>query len=390
MDYCYFLVLALSELLRRWVGDEDQSKFGALLSGLSTKTVQENAEIWHLAQRINGSPELQQAFANGDATSILATLPTSAKGEAYLAEIQAFIAENGHRGGSERDLAFPRWRHRPELFINALRSIASADASSNPEQTEARMVSRREKTTDDVARQLKAQPLGSLKCAVFKWVLRWTLKYVHMRDEQRYYADYYMGARYDFFTAIGNRLAARGLLQDPGHVFFLGLDEIHELWEGRLSRPRATRRIEAREQQHKKYAKEAPPFYMRAGLPVEVTAEDEHATILTGVTASSGRVHGRARVCKSLEEASGIEKGDILVAAATDPGWTPVFSILGGVVIETGGALAHATLVSREYGIPCVTYVARATERIRDGEMITVDGNAGKVILDRDEVPAGE
>jgi pyruvate,water dikinase len=58
-----------------------------------------------------------------------------------------------------------------------------------------------------------------------------------------------------------------------------------------------------------------------------------------------------------------------------------VFSVLGGVVIETGGILAHATLVSREYGIPCVMNVSRATERITDGQIITIDGDAGRVIL---------
>lgn len=245
------------------------------------------------------------------------------------------------------------------------------------------MVRRREETTAQTLEQLRGQRFGFVKAAIFRWILKWTLKYVHMRDEQRYYADYYMSARYDFFMAIGKRLAERDMIATPKDIFFLGLEEIHDLWAGRLTPAHAARRIQARRTQHEKYERNAPPFYMRAGLPVETDVEDDDAATLTGVIASSGRIHGRARVCKTLEEASRIEKGDILVAAATDPGWTPIFSIIGGVVIETGGALAHATLVSREYGIPCVTYVARATERIRDGEMITVDGNSGRVILDR-------
>lgn len=388
MDYCYFLILALSDILRRWAGDADQSKFGALLSGLSTRTVVENAEIWRIARRIPASKELTKLFKETDATKILNGLSDSEDGRALLAVINEFLAENGHRGGSERDAAFPRWGHRPELFINALRALASGDESNDPEATEAKMVERRERTTAEVEAILKRQPGGFFKVRAFRWVLRWALKYVRMRDDQRYYADYYMGARYDFFMAIGNRLVERGLIGEQRDVFFLGLEEIDNLWHGKLSVRDANRRIAARRKQHEKYEREAPPFYMRGGLPILEEADSDDLSTLKGIPASSGRIHGRARVCKTLEETSRIEKGDILVAAATDPGWTPVFSIIGAVVIETGGPLAHATLVSREYGIPCVTNVSRATEKIIDGEMITVDGNAGLILLDREQAAA--
>jgi phosphohistidine swiveling domain-containing protein len=386
MDYCYFLVLALSELLRHWAGDNDQSKFASLLSGLSTRTVQENAEIWRLARLITTSPVLQQIFASDDATHILRQLSKSDEGAAYLAKIRAFIAENGHRGGSERDLSYPRWRHRPELFINALRSIATGGDSSDPELTEARMRERRERTTSEVNTQLKRSRGGLIKAAAFRLILRWTLKYVRMRDDQRYYADYYMAARYDFFYAIGDRLVERGLLDESNHIFFLGLEEIRDLAEGRLSVRDAKRRVQVRHAQHAKYSGVAPPFFIRAGLPLVAEEEANDPNALTGIPASSGRTRGRARVCKTLEDASRIQKGDILVATATDPGWTPVFSIISAVVVETGGPLAHATLVSREYGIPCVTNVSRATERIQDGALITVDGNAGRIFLSPDEL----
>lgn len=382
MDYCYFLVLALSELLRRWADDADQSKFAALLSGLATRTVQENTEIWKLARRVPASPVLSEVFAESDAGRILDKLRQSPEGTSYLNEISKFLAENGHRGGSERDLAYPRWRHRPELFINALRSLATGDESTDPERTEARMRRRREETTAEVLSHLRLQRWGRLKSKAFKWVLKWSLKYVRMRDDQRYYADYYMTARHDFFMAVGNRLVERDLVAAPRDVFFLGLEEIQDLWEGRLSTRDARRRIEARLAQHEKYTREPPPFFIRNGLPISTEEDVGDADVLSGIAASSGRIHARARVCKTLEEAAKIEKGDILVAVATDPGWTPVFSIIGGVVVETGGPLAHATLVSREYGIPCITNVSRATERIRDGSMITVDGNSGRIFLE--------
>jgi pyruvate,water dikinase len=388
MDYCYFLILGLSELLRRWANDHDQSKYAALLSGLPTKTVQENAEIWRIASRIRTSPVLRQAFAEQDPSAILRRLETSTEGGRYLAEIRSYIAENGHRGGSERDLAFPRWRHRPELFINALRSLASGDASSDPELLEKRMVERREATTAQIIRDLRAGAGGFLKARVFSTILRWALKYVQFRDDQRYYCDYYMTIRHDIFLAVGDRLCERSLLGSRDEIFFLGLEEIQDLWAGKMKARDAARRIKLRREQHQKYARTTPPFFIRAGLPVSTEEEDESAQQLLGIAASPGKVRARARVCKTLEDAGLLEKGDILVAAATDPGWTPVFSIIAGVVVETGGPLAHATLVSREYGIPCVTTVSRATERIRDREFITVDGYAGRVLLEQSQEDA--
>ena len=102
---------------------------------------------------------------------------------------------------------------------------------------------------------------------------------------------------------------------------------------------------------------------------------------LVGIAASSGRVTGRARVCRKLSEISKVKKGDILITVATDPGWTTVFSIIGGLVVETGGVVAHAVMISREYGLPCVSNLGRACELIPDGALITVDGSTGHVVI---------
>ena len=74
-----------------------------------------------------------------------------------------------------------------------------------------------------------------------------------------------------------------------------------------------------------------------------------------------------------------VEPGQILVTRATDPGWTPLFSIVGGLVLEVGGQLSHGAIVAREYGLPAVVNVPGATTRIQDGQTIGVDGSAGLV-----------
>jgi phosphoenolpyruvate synthase/pyruvate phosphate dikinase len=86
---------------------------------------------------------------------------------------------------------------------------------------------------------------------------------------------------------------------------------------------------------------------------------------------------------RRLDEAKKVEKGDVLVTVFTDPGWTPLLGLVSGVVTETGGLLSHAAVISREYGIPAVLAVPRATEAIADGDTVVVDGGAGTVEVKR-------
>ena len=101
--------------------------------------------------------------------------------------------------------------------------------------------------------------------------------------------------------------------------------------------------------------------------------------MLSGVACSPGVGTGRARVIRDIFDADRLEPGDILVTRYTDPGWTPKFGLLRAVATETGGLLSHAAVISREYGVPAVLSIPRLTQRVVDGEVITVDGGAGTV-----------
>ena len=102
---------------------------------------------------------------------------------------------------------------------------------------------------------------------------------------------------------------------------------------------------------------------------------------LWGTPGSPGTVTGTARVIRGPSDFSLVQPGDILICPYTDPAWTPLFTIASGVVTETGGALSHAAIVAREYGIPAVLGVPGATARIEDGAEIMLNGSAGAVTV---------
>ncbi len=111
------------------------------------------------------------------------------------------------------------------------------------------------------------------------------------------------------------------------------------------------------------------------------SAIDADGQVLTGLAASRGVVTGIARIVTTPQEAASLKKGEILVTRSTDPGWTPVFSIIGGAVLEIGGMLSHGAIVAREYGLPAVVNIPQAMQLIQDGQRVTVDGTRGRVVV---------
>ncbi|MEU0523221.1 PEP-utilizing enzyme [Streptomyces niveus] len=181
---------------------------------------------------------------------------------------------------------------------------------------------------------------------------------------------------------IGAELRAKGLLERADDIRFLTLPELRTVVDGGDD----PRRTVAERKSH--YARElrrrtVPVALLSDGTDVEtlLPARTSDGRTLTGTGAATGRARGPARVVRDPSDAY-IEPGEILVAPTSDPGWTPLFLTAGGLVTETGAVMAHGPTVAREYGIPAVICVPGATDRIRTGQMITVDGAAGTVTLD--------
>ena len=106
---------------------------------------------------------------------------------------------------------------------------------------------------------------------------------------------------------------------------------------------------------------------------------EEH--LLKGTGASAGKVTAPACVVFGPEDFASMKPGDVLVAVTTTPAWTPLFAMASAVVTDIGGPLSHSSIVAREYGIPAVMATGLATRRIHSGQLITVDGSAGVVVL---------
>lgn len=187
------------------------------------------------------------------------------------------------------------------------------------------------------------------------------------------------------------------MIDHPDDIFFLTLDELRENTVALPTRVDRCPVVEARRSEMAHFRDITPPAMLgtppaslppdtslgRAlqqvfGLPPRSTAEPN---TLTGAAGAPGIARGPARVIRSLAEAESIHKGDVLVAESTNPSWTPLFAILAAVVTDHGGVLTHCAIVAREYGLPEVVGTGSATRRVRDGQLLEVDGSTGTVRL---------
>lgn len=103
--------------------------------------------------------------------------------------------------------------------------------------------------------------------------------------------------------------------------------------------------------------------------------------IIPGIGVSAGMARGKAKICRSYDDVLKAQKGDILVVRSADPAWSPMFNIVSGMIMETGGVLSHASIVARELQLPTVTSVKNATRTLQDTNILEIDGAAGVVTI---------
>ena len=187
-------------------------------------------------------------------------------------------------------------------------------------------------------------------------------------------------------TRLGETLVRRGVIESVDDVFYLNKEELVSVLQVPADM-RAT--VLERRADRDVASKLVPPLTVGrmprfANFIFSMTATIQGATrdpsaVLHGTPASPGKATGKVRVIHNTSQFGSLQPGEVLVAPLTAPAWTDLFSKAAGVVTDVGSAFAHASIIAREYGIPAVVGCGDATSRLRDGQMVTVDGSTGNV-----------
>jgi pyruvate,water dikinase len=338
----------------RWLAVDclkmDGSAFLAMLS-CGAKNVTIEIERWFRAMSlcIGADPHLKDRFLSEPAAHLARALPAGIR-----ADLEAFLQQHGFRS-RHRTLLLKRWAEAPEEVVGILQSLVRHPHGMEALTESARGTARPESPHPRF--QFVLQPLAGA-----------ARRFLDLREELRFLLD-------EALFRIRQDLLALGRSCGLGDaVFFLKLHEIEEQVAGRLSLQDAASR--AAQRRRRFLTPFEPGVFWVDGRPEYDFCAG--GTALRGIGTSAGRVTGRAVVVEDPAAAC-IRRGDVVVARHTDPGWTPVFSLIGGIVMEEGGLLNHCSIVARELGIPSIVGVNRATQLIPDGARVTLDAGAGMV-----------
>ena len=395
-DFMYPLLAGHFGFLERaaalGVGSE---RVAALLQGYETAITRTDGAIWELAARADALG-VGDALRGREGADLSRWLGTDAAAP-FRRDLAAFLERFGWRTEGIYEVALVPWAEDPQPLLERIRSLLHETGSRTYADVLAESAAARRRAERDVLSGLTSaeadgfrQALAAARDANFAW---WN-------EDHNAFIDLRAHIPLRKAALAVARLAG---MEDPEQVVFLFRQELLDLADGRLELPRALERIPERIHLHATWMAERGALPVLAGTapprvddPVlreifGVTAEligasddGERPAELHGIAASAGVARGRARVLRSSRDLASLQHGEVLVCEATTPSWTPGFASAAACVCDQGGRLTHAAIVSREYGVPCVTGTARATRVIASGDLLEVDGGRGRVrVLER-------
>lgn len=354
-------------------------------------------EVDNLLRGLPGNVTTEMDLAVGDLTDLIRTHPQLAPtldgrpwpdarralleldgGKEFVAAFDKFLDRYGDRTAGEVDISRPRWRDDPSLLLRVVAGGLSGEPGAHRRQHRAQI----EIANSAQARLVAAARRGPLGIVRGPWIARLSRVAragLGLREHPKFTVVRLMGVVRPEIIAAGEELARCGQLNDSRQVWHLGVFELIDA----LADPKLDLRSVAasRVDQFNRDKPRRPPLAISSDGEIPTLTGNREGippNALPGTAASAGVVEGIARVITDPQREV-LQAGEILVAPFTDPGWTPLFVHAAGVVTEVGGLMTHGAVVAREYGIPAVVSVAGATERIRTGQRIRVDGSRGFV-----------
>ncbi|MEH7178101.1 phosphoenolpyruvate synthase [Neobacillus vireti] len=292
--------------------------------------------------------------------------------------IVTYLSKYGMRCAGEIDLTKARWIEKPTTLVPLILSNIKTYEPGAAKRKFEQGLQVALKKEQELVHRLKQLPDGKQKAEEAKQMISLLRNSIGYRE----YPKYGMINRYFVYKQEllkeAEQLVQNKLISEKEDIYYLTFEELHEVVR---TNKLDYEMISKRKDEYKLFEKLTPPRVITSDGEIitgQYKRENLPAHAIVGLPVSSGVIEGRARVILNMEGAD-LEEGDILVTSFTDPGWTPLFVSIKGLVTEVGGLMTHGAVIAREYGLPAVVGVENATKRIKDGQRIRVNGTDGYI-----------
>ncbi|MFB7817643.1 phosphoenolpyruvate synthase [Paenibacillus chitinolyticus] len=402
-DLCDFILDDIQQLKKILFDPQSTAVFMAAINASSW--INENMKEWLgeknaadiLSQSVPGNITSEMGLALMDVADVIRPYPEvidylqHAKEDNFLEELVKFhggretrdaiydyLGKYGMRCTGEIDITRTRWSEKPITLVPMiLGNIKNFEPNAGKRKFEQGRREALEKEQELIDR-LKQLPDGEQKAQETKRRIDLIRNFIGYREYPKYG---YISRYFVYKQALlkeAERLVQAGVIHDKEDIYYLTFEELHEVVRTKKLDDSI---IGKRKDEYTFYEKLTPPRVITSDGEIitgEYKRENLPAEAILGLPVSSGVIEGRARVILNMENAN-LEDGDILVTSFTDPGWTPLFVSIKGLVTEVGGLMTHGAVIAREYGLPAVVGVENATKLIKDGQRIRVHGTEGYI-----------
>lgn len=338
---------------------EQQAEAASLLAGAeNVESAMLVAQLDEVVDQIATHADVVSAFQQADTSAALAWLQGPESGAAALC-FADFLKLHGHRSFRELCLREKGWVDEPEKLVRTMQASVAARF------TEAYQ-----------PRQVATIEPGDLSRAM-RWLLPKAHRAVRQREQSKSLLVETTHRLKRGYRHLGKLLVSEGRLQDADLVFFMTHKELVDFCkQPSPEMAELTKKRRLALAFHEKL--EFNDVYV--GHPQPMIWQGTKGSgdgSLVGRPVSRGRVEGFARVALNLEQAAGLQAGEILIAPITDVGWTPYFSLIAGLATDVGSAVSHGAVIAREYGLPAIVNLRTATRQFATGDRVCLDADRG-------------
>ncbi|WP_436864553.1 phosphoenolpyruvate synthase [Bacillus fungorum] len=367
----------INEKMEQWLGEKNAAD--TLSQSVQNNITSEmGLALVDVADVIRPYPEVIAYLQHVENDSFLDELVQFKGGEKAQEAIDAFLNKYGMRCSGEIDITKTRWSEKPTtiipMILNNIRDFEYGASKRKFEEGLQEALKKEEELLD----RLQQLPDSKQKVEETKRMIRNIRNCIGYRE----YPKYGMINRYFIYKQAllkeAEQLVQSGVIHEVDDIYYLTFGELQEVVR---TNKLDYELIYKQKNDYKLYEKLTPPRVMTSDGEIitgKYKRKNLPAEAIIGLPVSSGVIEGRARVILNMEDAN-LEEGDILVTAFTDPGWTPLFVSIKGLVTEVGGLMTHGAVIAREYGLPAVVGVENATKLIKDGQRIRVHGTEGYI-----------
>jgi phosphohistidine swiveling domain-containing protein len=351
-------------------------------------TTEMDLRLWDMAKTIRRDPPAMHIFQTSSTAQLAARYQAGDLPAVILQAVNRFLARYGGRGLGEIDLGRTRWAEDPTHVFEMLGSFVQIENEKlAPDVVFASGAGSAKQAVNQLAQAVRKTRLGWLKAGLVRFFAGRARQMMGARESPKFFAVRMMYLVHRELLKAGQEFVQAGELDQPDDLFYLTFAEMKALaagqaqdWRGLIAARRAAYRRELmRRQIPRLLLSDGRAFYEGMSAP------NQDANAITGSPVSPGSAEGRVRVVLDPRQAH-LLPGEIMVCPGTDPSWTPLFLSAGGLVMETGGMMTHGAVVAREYGIPAIVGVDKATLRLHTGQRIRINGSSGQIqILEETE-----